>query len=63
MPKNLGDLLHGYDKVIVPEMNDGQLLTLLRATYLVDAKGVNKVTGKPFKISEIEAAIKAALDS
>lgn len=63
LPKNLGDLLASYDNVIVPEMNDGQLITLLRAEYLVDAVGVDKVTGKPFKISEIEDAIENALKS
>ncbi|MGE4014643.1 MAG: 2-oxoglutarate ferredoxin oxidoreductase subunit alpha, partial [Alphaproteobacteria bacterium] len=61
LPLNLGDLLKGFDQVIVPEMNNGQLITLLRAQYLVDAQGLNKVTGKPFKIVEIENAIKKAL--
>jgi 2-oxoglutarate ferredoxin oxidoreductase subunit alpha len=61
LPRNLGDLLKGYDQVIVPEMNDGQLVTLLRAQYLVPAQGLNKVTGKPFKIAEIEAAIRGRL--
>jgi 2-oxoglutarate ferredoxin oxidoreductase subunit alpha len=58
LPRNLGELLRGFDQIIVPEMNDGQLVTLLRAQYLVPAEGLNKVTGKPFKISEIEAAIR-----
>ena len=61
MPKNLGELLHGFDKVIVPEMNTGQLKTLLRDQFLVDAKPINKVSGQPFTIAEIEAAIEAAL--
>jgi 2-oxoglutarate/2-oxoacid ferredoxin oxidoreductase subunit alpha len=61
LPKNLGDLLKAYDRIIVPEMNTGQLKTLLRDQYLVDAKPVNKVSGQPFKISEIEAAIEEAL--
>jgi 2-oxoglutarate ferredoxin oxidoreductase subunit alpha len=61
LPRNLGELLKGFDQVIVPEMNDGQLVTLLRAQYLVPAQGLNKVTGKPFKISEIEAAIRDRL--
>ncbi|MCW5772693.1 MAG: 2-oxoacid:acceptor oxidoreductase subunit alpha, partial [Rhodospirillaceae bacterium] len=61
LPRNLGELLRGFDQVIVPEMNDGQLVTLLRAQYLVPAQGLNKVTGKPFKISEIEAAIRDRL--
>ncbi len=61
MPKNLGELLHSYDKVIVPEMNTGQLKTVLRDQYLVDAKPVNKVSGQPFTITELEAAIEGAL--
>ena len=56
MPRNVGDLLAGFEHVLVPEMNTGQLLTLLRSEYLVPATGLNKVTGKPFKIAEIEAA-------
>jgi len=62
LPRNLKDLLESFDQVIVPEMNDGQLVKLLRAEYLVPAKGLNKVTGKPFRVAEIEAAIRAALD-
>ena len=61
MPANLGDLLKSYDKIIVPEMNTGQLKTVLRDQYLVDAKPLNKVSGQPFTIAEIEAAIEAAL--
>jgi 2-oxoglutarate ferredoxin oxidoreductase subunit alpha len=61
MPKNLGDLLKSYDRVIVPEMNTGQLKTVLRDQYLIDAKPVNKVSGQPFRIAEIEAAIEEAL--
>ncbi len=61
MPKNLDDLLRSYDRVIVPEMNNGQLKTVLRDQYLVDARPVTKVSGQPFKIAEIEAAIEEAL--
>jgi len=61
LPNNLGDLLRSYDRIIVPEMNKGQLKTLLRDQYLVDARPVNKVSGQPFKIAEIEAAIEEAL--
>jgi 2-oxoglutarate ferredoxin oxidoreductase subunit alpha len=61
LPRNLGDLLRSYERVIVPEMNKGQLKTLLRDQYLVDAKPVNKVSGQPFKIAEIQAAIEEAL--
>ncbi len=58
MPRNLGDLLAGFEHVLVPEMNAGQLITLFRDKFLIDAKGLNKVTGQPFKIAEIEAAVR-----
>jgi 2-oxoglutarate ferredoxin oxidoreductase subunit alpha len=61
LPANLGDLLRTYGKILVPEMNTGQLKTVLRDQYLVDAKPLNKVSGQPFRISEIEDAIEAAL--
>jgi 2-oxoglutarate ferredoxin oxidoreductase subunit alpha len=63
LPNNLGDLLRAYDRIIVPEMNMGQLKTLLRDQYLVDARPVTKVSGQPFKIVEIEDAIEGALSS
>ena len=63
LPKNLGEVLKRYEKVLVPEMNLGQLVWLLRAKYLVDARGLNKVQGKPFKQSEIEAKIEEVLSS
>jgi 2-oxoglutarate ferredoxin oxidoreductase subunit alpha len=62
-PKNLGDVLHAYDKVILPEMNLGQLTMLLRAKYLVDIEGINQVRGMPFKSTELVAAITTALES
>jgi 2-oxoglutarate ferredoxin oxidoreductase subunit alpha len=58
-PANLGELLSGYDNVMVPEMNNGQLKTVLRDKYLLDAKPFNKVSGQPFKIQEILEAIRA----
>ena len=61
LPKNLGEVMKRYRKVVVPEMNLGQLLWVLRAKYLVAAEGLNKVQGKPFKQSEIEAKIKEVL--
>ena len=61
LPANLGELLKSYDKVIVPEMNTGQLKTVLRDQFLVDARPLNKVSGQPFRIAEIEAAIEEAL--
>ena len=57
LPRNLGELLGSFDKVIVPEMNSGQLVTVLRSEYLIPAQGLNKVTGQPFKIAEIMTAI------
>jgi 2-oxoglutarate/2-oxoacid ferredoxin oxidoreductase subunit alpha len=61
MPKNLGVLLQRYERILVPEMNTGQLKTVLRDQFLVDARPLNKVSGQPFRISEIEAAIEQAL--
>ena len=61
MPSNLGDLLRGYDKVLVPEMNTGQFKTVLRDQFLIEAQPLNKTSGQPFTIAEIEAAIVAAL--
>lgn len=60
-PANLGALLKRYDKIVVPEMNTGQLKTVLRDQFLVDARPLNKVSGQPFRIAEIEAAIEGAL--
>jgi 2-oxoglutarate ferredoxin oxidoreductase subunit alpha len=57
LPKNLGDLLKGFKHILVPEMNNGQFKTVLRDQYLLDAKPLNKVSGQPFKIAEIETAI------
>jgi 2-oxoglutarate ferredoxin oxidoreductase subunit alpha len=61
LPRNLGDLLKRYEKIIVPEMNTGQFKTVLRDQFLVDARPLNKVSGQPFTIAEIEAAIERAL--
>jgi 2-oxoglutarate ferredoxin oxidoreductase subunit alpha len=61
LPKNLGEVLKRYRRVVVPEMNMGQLLWVLRAKYLVDAEGLNKIQGKPFKQSEIEGKIEEVL--
>jgi 2-oxoglutarate ferredoxin oxidoreductase subunit alpha len=61
LPENLGELLKGYEKILVPEMNTGQFKTILRDQYLVDAKPMNKVSGQPFTIAEIEAAIEGIL--
>jgi 2-oxoglutarate ferredoxin oxidoreductase subunit alpha len=61
LPKNLGDVLGRYDRVLVPEMNMGQLVMVLRAKYLIDARGFNKIQGKPFKQSELERKIEEVL--
>ncbi|MSO65050.1 MAG: 2-oxoacid:acceptor oxidoreductase subunit alpha [Alphaproteobacteria bacterium] len=62
LPRNLGDFLKGFRRVLVPEMNTGQLVTVLRSQYMVAAEGLNKVSGQPFKIREIEDAIRARLE-
>ncbi len=62
MPRNTGDVLRAFDRVLVPEMNLGQLCTLVRAKYLVDAIGLNKVEGKPFMIQEIQDRIEELLN-
>jgi len=61
LPANLGDLLKGFDKVLVPEMNTGQFKTVLRDQYLVDARPLTKTSGQPFTIAELEAAIDGEL--
>jgi 2-oxoglutarate ferredoxin oxidoreductase subunit alpha len=61
LPKNLGGVISRYRRVLVPELNMGQLLWLLRAKYLVDAVGYPKVQGKPFKQSELESKIQEVL--
>ncbi|MBZ6141069.1 2-oxoacid:acceptor oxidoreductase subunit alpha [Streptomyces olivaceus] len=61
-PPNLGAVLKRYDKVVVPEMNLGQLATLVRAKYLVDAHSYNQVNGMPFKAEQLAAALKEAID-
>jgi len=56
-PANLGEVLRSYDKVLIPELNSGQLVRLIRAEYLVDAVGLNKVSALPFKVTEIETKL------
>jgi 2-oxoglutarate/2-oxoacid ferredoxin oxidoreductase subunit alpha len=62
-PRNTGEIVRGYDKVLVPEINLGQLVKLVRAEFLVDATGFNLVRGIPFRASEVEQAIEAMVDS
>jgi len=61
-PANLGEVLAAYEQVLVPEMNLGQLLWVLRAKFLVDAQGFNKIAGKPFLVHEIVDEIKKLLE-
>jgi 2-oxoglutarate ferredoxin oxidoreductase subunit alpha len=58
-PRNLGELLRSYGRVLAPEMNNGQLVHLLRAAYLLPVEGLSQVTGKPFKVATILEAIRA----
>ncbi|MCA9258402.1 MAG: 2-oxoglutarate ferredoxin oxidoreductase subunit alpha, partial [Planctomycetales bacterium] len=60
-PKNLGEILTKFDKVLVPELNLGQLRTILRAEYLMDLEGLNKVEGKPFSVGEVYQKIQSLL--
>lgn len=62
LPSDLGEIIGRFEKVLVPEMNMGQLLRVLRAEYLVDAVGLNKIQGRPFKVSEISAKIARMLE-
>jgi 2-oxoglutarate/2-oxoacid ferredoxin oxidoreductase subunit alpha len=61
-PANLGEVLRRYERVVLPEMNLGQLALLLRAKYLVDVESVTQVTGLPFKAEQLETAFKEALN-
>ena len=60
-PKNLGEILLKFDKILIPELNMGQLLSIIRAKYLVDAKGFNQIKGKPFSSGDILKEIKKYL--
>jgi 2-oxoglutarate ferredoxin oxidoreductase subunit alpha len=61
-PPNLGEVLRRYRKVLVPELNLGQLSKLVRADFLVDARSLSKVQAQPFKAAEIEQAILELID-
>ncbi|RMG82443.1 MAG: 2-oxoacid:acceptor oxidoreductase subunit alpha [Bacteroidetes bacterium] len=58
MPKNLEEILRSFDKVLVPEMNNGQLVQIIRSKFLIDAIPFNKIQGIPFSVSEIENKVK-----
>ena len=58
MPKDLGEIIIKFKNVLVPEINMGQLIKLIRSEYLVDAKGLNQVTGRPISASKIIETVK-----
>jgi 2-oxoglutarate ferredoxin oxidoreductase subunit alpha len=62
-PKNLGEVLKRFDRVLIPELNMGQLVRLVRSQYLVPAESYPKVQGHPFKIAELEERIRKVLES
>ena len=61
LPPNLGEVLKKYPRVLVPELNLGQMCRIVRANYLIDAKSISKVQGLPFTARELEDAIEGAL--
>jgi 2-oxoglutarate ferredoxin oxidoreductase subunit alpha len=63
LPLDLGEIIRGFDQVLVPELNLGQLRMFIAATYLVDAVGLNKIKGKPFAVNELVDRIKSELAS
>jgi 2-oxoglutarate/2-oxoacid ferredoxin oxidoreductase subunit alpha len=62
-PRNLGDIVKRYDKVLIPELNTGQLRLLIRGNFLVDAQGLNKIQGKPFLVTELVQKIDQMLSA
>jgi 2-oxoglutarate/2-oxoacid ferredoxin oxidoreductase subunit alpha len=62
-PKNLGDILKNFDKVLIPEINSGQLIKIIRDQFLVDAKGFNKVMGIPITKAELVEAIENVMNN
>ena len=61
-PANLGELLSKFDRIIVPEMNNGQMVNVLRAKFLVDAESITQITGQPFKVSTLEREIRSRIE-
>lgn len=61
-PSNLGEVLHNYERVLIPEMNLGQLTSMLRSKYLVNIHSYNQVNGMPFKAEQLAAALEEAID-
>jgi len=62
-PKNLGDIIKGFDKVLIPEINNGQLIKIIRDQYLVDAKGYNKIMGVPITKTELVIKLEEMINS
>jgi 2-oxoglutarate/2-oxoacid ferredoxin oxidoreductase subunit alpha len=62
-PRNTGEVVRSYEKVLIPEMNLGQLRMLIRADFIVDAIGYNKVRGRPFRAAELADAMTALIES
>ncbi|MEP7228820.1 MAG: 2-oxoacid:acceptor oxidoreductase subunit alpha [Ginsengibacter sp.] len=62
-PKNLGDILKNFERVLIPELNNGQLIKIVRDQYLVDAKGYNKIQGVPFTKHELIDEVKKIMNS
>ncbi len=62
LPRNTGEVLAGYRQVLIPEINSGQLRLLIRARFLIDAIGLNRVRGKPFSVPEVEGGARLLLD-
>ena len=61
LPNNLGSIISRYQRILVPELNSGQLVWLLRARFLIDAVAYNKTQGMPFSIQEIETKIESLM--
>ena len=62
LPPDLGDILKNYEKIIIPELNLGQLRRIIRDVYLIDAVGINKVEGLPFTPHEVRSKVEEILD-
>lgn len=62
-PKNFKELLDGFDTVLVPEINNGQLVRLIRDEYMIPARGINKIKGRPFGVEELKQEIKSAVSA
>ncbi|HEX8459926.1 MAG TPA: 2-oxoglutarate ferredoxin oxidoreductase subunit alpha, partial [Segetibacter sp.] len=61
-PRNLGDIIKNYDQVLIPEINNGQLIKIIRDKYLVDAKGYNKIMGIPITKGELVDTVKKMIE-